>query len=491
MKTYLLIKKTVSVLLFSLFGVITAIGQTTINCPCVADASISEADPSLNLGDDASMIVGKESTGEEYCILIKFDLSSIPTDATINDADLKLTYYSGLTSEIVEGIEYRVTSNWNESTVDYMSLINYDGYIGSNFTTSPSTENEISIAATNFVKDWIEDGEPNYGLVLIPETSSPDGNSTFFHTKESNSDHPVLEVTYTASGCSSSWDVSSVSLNGGGNSVTVNGGETIDLDFNYSIANSSGCPGCIQQIVIGWDSQPIECAYDNSPEVCPSETNGTYSTTITAPSSNGTYGIYAVNDLEYNCSDAMDAYPNDTQTQIGTVTVTSSTEPNLVFSFDETYTNLSVNGTNVDINVRVINEGSGSAGSNYIAYYLSTDEEFTDFYVIGDQYISSLNSGDYIDKSFSKDVTTVTPNIPPETYYVGMAIDCYDDVSESNENDNGAYWPSPQITIYPCMISSYPYNEGFETDFPPECWSTLDEDGDGHNWEQVDNSNHT
>jgi len=38
------------------------------------------------------------------------------------------------------------------------------------------------------------------------------------------------------------------------------------------------------------------------------------------------------------------------------------------------------------------------------------------------------------------------------------------------------------------IISTYPFTEGFEADFPPSCWTLIDADGDTHNWETINSA---
>ena len=113
------------------------------------------------------------------------------------------------------------------------------------------------------------------------------------------------------------------------------------------------------------------------------------------------------------------------------------------------YTSLTVtNQTIVDMNVRVINDGQASAGSSYLGYYLSEDDNITTSdWLFGDDYVASLSIGAHSDENIYIDVTTVTPTIPPGTYYVAFIIDHLEQVVESNENDNAWYWTSPTVTI--------------------------------------------
>ncbi len=129
-----------------------------------------------------------------------------------------------------------------------------------------------------------------------------------------------------------------------------------------------------------------------------------------------------------------------------TVTI-SAPDPNLTRVSGNS--SLTVTGTTVDISVTVINDGGSSAGSSHLGYYLSENTTFnsSDDYLIGTDYVSSLSPQETSNESISVDVSTISPAIPPGTYYVIYYIDHEGEVSESNESDNIWYWSSPTVTI--------------------------------------------
>ena len=124
----------------------------------------------------------------------------------------------------------------------------------------------------------------------------------------------------------------------------------------------------------------------------------------------------------------------------------SGGDPNL--TEDGGSSTLSVSGTNVNMNVGIINNGNTSAGSSELGYYISSNTNITTSdWLIGTDYVSSLSAGSSTSESINVDVNNVTPTIPPGTYYCGFIIDHLDQVAESNENDNNFYWSSPQVMI--------------------------------------------
>jgi len=156
---------------------------------------------------------------------------------------------------------------------------------------------------------------------------------------------------------------------------------------------------------------------------------------------------------DFSISNYEGAYLDDMEITGDATTVL----PNLTCD-PNNYTSLTVtNQTIVDMNVRVINDGQASAGSSYLGYYLSEDESITtDDWLFGEDYVTSLSVGAYSDESIYIDVTTVTPPIPPNIYYVAFIIDYLEQVVESNENDNAWHWDSPKVVIDPNSLSVNP-----------------------------------
>jgi len=146
-------------------------------------------------------------------------------------------------------------------------------------------------------------------------------------------------------------------------------------------------------------------------------------------------------------SKAIDFYGNDADLFYQPfLTIGYSLPPNLTFA--SAANALNVSGTNVDLSLRVVNNGGNPTSGCYVAYYLSNNStiETTD-YEIGRDYIPSLGAGSYSDQSLRVNVAALTPLIPAGSYYVGYIIDYQNSVDESNENDNTYLWSSPRITI--------------------------------------------
>jgi predicted outer membrane repeat protein len=118
--------------------------------------------------------------------------------------------------------------------------------------------------------------------------------------------------------------ISSFSLNGGGNAVTVPGGSSVTVDYTYQVwGDSSTCPGCNYQLVWGLDNNWQYCSAWTSPS--PGDFPGLSGTgsqfTITAPATTGTYTIYSFSGQYADCTAAESAYTSAGGTVQGTITI--------------------------------------------------------------------------------------------------------------------------------------------------------------------------
>ena len=163
-----------------------------------------------------------------------------------------------------------------------------------------------------------------------------------------------FSVRIDAVGCGNSdalgfADIFNVSLNEGGSTTAVEGGANVDISLDYIAGGGPDCPSCIRQILIGYESSPIECIYSGIPAVCPESTLGSYSTSITAPTAPGTYNIYRASTLTFSCDDGLAAYTNAGKALIATIQVYSCAEVSGLGFAD--VINVALNDAGTDIEV--------------------------------------------------------------------------------------------------------------------------------------------
>jgi hypothetical protein len=157
------------------------------------DAFLNELSPDSNFGVHPDFIAyswtfaGVPGLGKS---LIQFDLSSIPSNSIITNAEFSLFYnpttISGGHAGNNESKLYKVTSPWSESTVTWNARPSIDelSAISLPSTTSPN-EDYQNINITEYVKNWHKNPETNHGLLfeLVDESlltsmkfSSSDGS---------------------------------------------------------------------------------------------------------------------------------------------------------------------------------------------------------------------------------------------------------------------------------------------------------------------------
>ena len=93
--------------------------------------------------------------------------------------------------------------------------------------------------------------------------------------------------------------LSNIKLNGGTNVLTVPAGQAFNLSYDYTIANPPDyCPGCIDQIEIGFVVSVPVCTYNGTPYPPQS---GTTPVSLTAPSTPGVYYLAMDWSLDWGC----------------------------------------------------------------------------------------------------------------------------------------------------------------------------------------------
>ena len=162
------------------------------------DAGVSSAVPESNFGNfDHSFIGGFSST--IIRLYIQFDLSSIPLNARILDADLRLFQYSTWgTDNFAVGL-YKVTSDWEESTIDWdpQPTSSADAEVTNNITAGVTTWKYWDI--DTLVQGWLDGTITNYGMVLKDTDETLVESYAKFYTSDYTTDttkRPKLEIDY-------------------------------------------------------------------------------------------------------------------------------------------------------------------------------------------------------------------------------------------------------------------------------------------------------
>ncbi len=161
----------------------------------VEDSYISESDPNSNFGNENFLLAdGNDGSGGEVAALIKWDVSSIPSDAIVTAASITLNLFdssSGAYNII------RQNTPWNEDRVDWSDLSGsalVRGVIPA-FSLGKITIN-LNEHGVNMVQGWIDGGFVNNGITIRTAGTS---NGIDMNSRESLTRIPRLEVTYSSS----------------------------------------------------------------------------------------------------------------------------------------------------------------------------------------------------------------------------------------------------------------------------------------------------
>jgi hypothetical protein len=162
------------------------------------DTYIDENVPNSNHGSETTFRVRSNNNSERRG-LVRFDLSGIPADATINSANLYLyetRQIPGQTTYL-----YRVTHTWSEGSVTWNNPWtihggNFDKSIAFDSFLPNQTNCMVTLDLTDLVQRWVNGTYPNYGVLLY--TTGPN-RSIIYSSKENPiaEQRPRLDVSYT------------------------------------------------------------------------------------------------------------------------------------------------------------------------------------------------------------------------------------------------------------------------------------------------------
>jgi alpha-tubulin suppressor-like RCC1 family protein len=189
--------------------------------PCVTlgttfNTEIQESSPNDNFGKLGTMFTGTANTVAQS--LVWFDLSSIPSSATIVSSTLTLTEDAYPTAGTVD--VYRIAnpstanclnpancpaSGWDQTKVSWGTFNEaYDAStVWGSFTSTTTTES-LNVNLTSLTQDWVSGTYTNNGFLL--GEAGVKGQATYMPTSNnSGSTPPMLEVCYNtcAAGLSS------------------------------------------------------------------------------------------------------------------------------------------------------------------------------------------------------------------------------------------------------------------------------------------------
>ncbi|MFQ5648340.1 MAG: DNRLRE domain-containing protein [bacterium] len=128
---------------------------------------------------------------------VKFDLSMIPRESTINLARLKLDVIQSNTNVKNSGFAFLVNTLEEPFTPESEVKIATDGFLTSAVANPQTTTLEITI--TNLVQFWVTEDVENHGILLRTTSPGSDITRLAFHSSQTDPDlAPRLEVRFSS-----------------------------------------------------------------------------------------------------------------------------------------------------------------------------------------------------------------------------------------------------------------------------------------------------
>jgi hypothetical protein len=187
----------------------------SVSLDAVADTYINADRPDENKGTVTTLLTKPESSKEKHALL-RFDLSSVPTDATLQSADLLLTSNNSRSNHDVQ-IRALLTpfsesgATWNSPDGSArwaggaaFGTADYDD-IAYGVLNPVGGDTQLAVDVTALVGDWHTGSRPNFGLILLA-TNVDTGDAKWYSREEEDIEQrPQLTIRYlepVAGGCS-------------------------------------------------------------------------------------------------------------------------------------------------------------------------------------------------------------------------------------------------------------------------------------------------
>ena len=177
--------------------------------PCSLDTYISEQNPTTSYGTATGLWLNGYSASFRSRILLKYDLSTIPSNAIISAAVIGLYCSTDGQSGAITVNAYRVFRAWtNSATWNSYGGGSWTG-AGCNDTTDDRSGTSmgsasfdgtgwksLSLGLTEF--KYLRDS--NNGLILIGTVAGADGDDAYYSSENGSASKPKLTVTYVPGG---------------------------------------------------------------------------------------------------------------------------------------------------------------------------------------------------------------------------------------------------------------------------------------------------
>ncbi|MVP00793.1 DNRLRE domain-containing protein [Paenibacillus lutrae] len=176
-------------------GVIDIIPPPIVNRTLLPhqDAFVRESIPKLNYGTEQDMFIGYNANlNERYRSFLQFDLSLLPKFQKITKAELLIYFDYENQPEIDIGL-FPAESAWNEIGLTWDNQPRAHSLASQNKVGA--VKGYLSFDILGLVKDWYDNPQTNYGVLLQAMDELTDNHKRFY-TKEQLKYPPLLELEY-------------------------------------------------------------------------------------------------------------------------------------------------------------------------------------------------------------------------------------------------------------------------------------------------------
>ncbi len=245
-----------------------------------SDATIEEANPATNLGDDDRVqVFGQLGDPEDQSerAVVRFDLTDVPRGSDVTSASV--TFTSADPGQDIEA--YAVLEDWDEDEVTWneastgtaWSTAGVEGAargatpIGAAAVGAVGTPVELTLDLAT-VQGWVDEPSTNFGFVLI-STDNNDGAHLYSSERFDETQRPQFNIEYDAP---EPVVVSTASPLPGG---------TVDSAYSTTLAATGGTGPYTWAVTAGSLPAGLSLAADGSLTGTPTE-DGTFNFTVTA-----------------------------------------------------------------------------------------------------------------------------------------------------------------------------------------------------------------
>ncbi len=413
-----------------------------------------DADGARRDNDDLFIGYYRNAQGTNYTRrpILKFDYS-LPANATINSARLKLKYNNngfGTYSRDLNIDTYakKIRTNWDPNTVTYSTVQGTLLTMGSAVPIKYNPNNWFEWDITTAARDWQRVPSENYGVLIEPQQAppNPDRLHIFYSQNGGGNDGPYVELDITIGMPDLISEGSAATIN----ATTLTQGQTVTISHN--IKNAGSAP-TVAGGVVRYYLEPASSAFSwtDTYKVGGENSFGTlgingsvtknFSYAIPSATAPGSYKLYFWIDPTFAVPESNEG----NNALAWDITVTSA-QPDLTKQNDSINTTSLRPGDRLDMRLEVKNEGSaGTSLGSQVYYYFEpkvSPASFSANAKKGQTDFGVLPVQNYTVQAFGY---TLPASTPPGSYQLYYWIDGPQRISESDENDN--IWGWWDITV--------------------------------------------